>query len=447
MVKRKLAIYKAKGGNTMKIFTIVSIVTLFTFMFFLAAVVGEVTSAPESGKLAVWTELYKKSTVMDEWIADFEEKYPWITVEHRGIDNEVWEETLRTAMYGGNPPDIFVTESRAELLEYVNSGLIYDLTDWYDEHSERFMPGYELTSVIRGRRFAIPWDVLVLDLIWYNTKIMDKYDLDPTTIKTWDDLMAMCEILKQHGEVPFAFGGGGAGWTGGHWVMFLLQKNLPSEDIMKLARREKKWTDPDVVAALSHFEEFVKRGYFTPGAAENDRDAGRKLYFQGQGAFWQAGSWHLIQKSSSLTPPDWEFKFIPFPNFTDAPVQNVAISASNVQWTISSKSKHIDEALLFLEYITHLKPAAELWVKESQGFLALRGAVNENTAGPEMVVIAQYLESANVVTALEHYFPREVVQDGHWKGSVGILSGRITTEEWAELIEELHKASGALMLE
>lgn len=431
----------------MKAFKFADVVMVIAGILALMTVTLRGTFAEESVKLTVWTEPYLASGVMPEWIADFQEEYPWTTVEHQGIDNEIWEETLRTAMYGGNPPDIFIAESRAELLEYVEAGLVYDLTDWYDKYSERFIPGYNFNSVLRGQRYAVPWDVLVLDLIWYNVKIMNTYNLDPTTVKTWDDLMAMCEILKQHGEIPFAFGGGGIGWTGGHWVMFLLQKNLPPEDIMKLARREKKWTDPDVVAALSYFEECVKKGYFAPGAAKNDRDMGRKLYFQGQGAFWQAGSWHLRQKGGDLAPPDWEFKFIPFPNFPGAPVQNIAISASSEHWTISSNSKHIDEALLFLEYITRPKPAAELWVKKVQGFLTVRGAVNEHTAGPEMIAIAQYLESANVATNLEFYFPRQVIQDGHWAGSTRVLSGELTTKEWAELIEELHKASGVLMLE
>jgi raffinose/stachyose/melibiose transport system substrate-binding protein len=407
-----------------------------------------VTPTPEPVNISVWTEFTAppRTTVMDEWIAGFQEEYPWITVEHRGISNEVWEETLRTALLGGEPPDMFVTEARAELLDYVDAGLIYDLTNWYNEREDRFIPGYELNSVIRGRRYAIPWSVLVLDLIWYNPQILEKYGLDPTTIKTWDDLMATCETLKQNNEVCFAFGGGGAGWTGGHWVMFLLQKNLTQEDIMKLARREKKWTDPDVVAALSHFEEMVKNGYFARGAAADDRDAGRALYFQGQGAFWQAGSWHLFQKGGDLAPPDWEFKFIPFPNFAGAPVQDVAISEGNVQWTVSSQTKHLDETLLFLDYITR-QQNAELWVKEVQEFLAIRDAVNENTAGPEMVEIAQYLESATVASGLELYVPRQVVQDGHWAGSTGVLSGQITTEEWAQLIDDLHELNGVLSLE
>jgi len=408
-----------------------------------------VTPTPEPVKITFWSEFTAppKTPVVDEWIAGFQAEYPWITVEHRGISNEVWEETLRTAMLGGEPPDFFVTESRAELMDYVEAGLIYDLTNWYDKHADRFVPGTALVnSVIRGRRYAIPWTVLVLDLIWYNPAILGKYGLDATTIKTWDDLIATCETLKQNGEVCFAFGGGGAGWTGGHWVMLLVQKNLTQEDIRKLASREKKWTDPDVVAALSYFEEMTTKGYFAPGAAADNRDVGQALFFQGQGAFWQAGSWHLYQKGGSLAPPDFEFKFIPFPNFAGAPVQDVSLVGGNVQWTVSSKTKHLDETLLFLEYITRLENA-QRWVQDVQEFIAAKGAVNESSAGPEMVAIADYLEASNPADFLELYIPTAVRNDGHWAGAQGILSGQITAQEWAELIDQIHETEGALSLE
>jgi raffinose/stachyose/melibiose transport system substrate-binding protein len=408
-----------------------------------------VTPTPEPATITFWSEFTAppRTTVVDQWVAGFQAEYPWITVEHKGISNEVWEETLRTAMLGGDPPDFFVTESRAEILDYEEAGLIYDLTNWYADHADRFVPGTAMVnSVVRNRRYAIPWAVLVMDLIWYNPAITEKYGIDATTIKTWDDLMAACETLKTNNEVCLAFGGGGAGWTGGHWVEMLLQKNLTLEDIRKLASREKKWTDPDVVAALAHFEELVTKGYFAPGAAADDRDAGQALFFQGVGAFWQAGSWQLYQKGAELVPPDFQFVFIPFPNFAGAPVQDVSLVGGNVQWTVSSKTKHLDETLAFLEYITR-QENAELWVKEVQDFVAVKGAVNDNSAGPEMVAIAAYLEASHPTDFLELYIPTAVRNDGHWAGSQGILSGQITTQEWAELIDGIHETAGVLSLE
>lgn len=408
-----------------------------------------VTPTPEPVKITFWSEFTAppKTPVVDTWIAGFQALYPWITVEHRGISNEVWEETLRTAMLGGEPPDLFVTESRAELMDYVEAGLIYDLTNWYDARADRFVPGAALVnSVIRGRRYAVPWTVLVLDLIWYNPAVTEKYGIDAAAIKTWDDLIAACETLKANNEVCFAFGGGGGGWTAGHWVMPLVQKNLTQEDVRKLASREKKWTDPDVVKALGYFEQMYKEGYFAPGAAADDRDAGQALFFQGVGAFWQAGSWHLYQKGAELVPPEFEFKFIPFPNFADSPVQDVSLVGGNAQWTVSSKTKHLDETLLFLDYITS-KENAELWAKEVQEFMAVKDVVNENTAGPEMIAISDYLEASHPTDFLELYIPTAVRNEGHWAGAVGILSGQINVQEWAQLIDDIHEAEGPLSLE
>jgi ABC-type glycerol-3-phosphate transport system substrate-binding protein len=407
-----------------------------------------VTPTPEPVTIQLWTEFTAppKTDVMDEWIAGFQAEYPWITVEHRGISNDVYGETWRTAMLGGDPPDLFVTGTRGHLTDTVAEGLIYDLTNFYNQYSDRFVPGYELNSVIRGRRYAIPWTLLVLDTIWYNNQITDKYDLDPQSIESFEDLMAMCETLKENGEVCFAFGGGEPGWTGGHWVMMLLQNNMPEEEWMKLMSREKKWTDPDVVEILSNFENMVEAGYMAPGAAADDRDTGRALYFQGDGAFWTAGSWHLYMKGGDLAPPDWEYNFIPFPSLEANKDLNVAMSGSNVQWTVSSGSKHIDETLLFLEYISRLENA-QLWVEKVQEFIPVYGAVTEETAGPEMAAIAEYVESSNVQPFIEHYLPVPVRNEGHWAGSVGVLSGQIDTQEWADLIDQIHEAEGPLPLD
>jgi len=323
--------------------------------------------------------------------------------------------------------------------------LIYDLTNWYRDHEDRFITGYDLNSVIRGRRYAIPWTILVLDTLWYNPDMMDKYGLDPQSIETFEDLMDTCAVLQENGEVCFAFGGGSS-WTSGHWTYMLIQNNMPEEEWMKLVRLEKPWTDPEVVKILSGLEQLAKAGYLAPGAASDDRDTGRALYFQGQGGFWSAGSWHLYQKGSGNAPPDWKFEFIPFPPFEENKGLNVALSGSNIQWNVSSQSKHIDEALLFLDYISRLENA-ELWVREVQEFITVRDSVNDNTAGPEMAAIAQYVEDSNVESFLEHYLPTAVTQEGLWAGSTGILSGQIDTQEWCELIGSIAEAEGVLSFE
>lgn len=394
--------------------------------------------------ITVWTEYTAppKTDIMDEWIASFQDMYPYITVEHKGISNEVWEETLRTAMLGGEPPDMFIVESRAETMEYVEADLLYDLTDWYAEREDRFIPGYEFNTVIDGKRYAIPYSILHVNLIWYNKALLEANGVDGAAIGTFDEFMAACEALKG-GGVPCMQMGAGSLWPAGHFVYFLVQQSLTEEDWLKLATGEKSWTDEDVVAALANLEDMYKAGYFQAGVAADTRDISQAAFFEGNGGFFSAGSWHLYQLGAEGVPPDFEFNFIPFPNFEGAPVEDVVLSTSNEHWAVSKKSQHLDEILMFLDHITSLEQS-EARVKGAQEFITIRGTVNDDTAGEQMVAIAEWVEAGNVVNLLENYFTREVVQDGMWAGAQGVLSGQLTAQEWAQLIADTQAATGNL---
>jgi raffinose/stachyose/melibiose transport system substrate-binding protein len=394
--------------------------------------------------VTVWTEYTAapKTTIMDDWIAGFQKKYPNITVTHKGISNETWEETLRTAMLGSNPPDLFLVESRAETMEYVEADLLYDLTSWYKERAARFIPGFEFNTVVKDKRYAIPYSILHVNMIWYNPAVLKPSGVDGASIRTWDDLMAACKKIKAAGKDAFQLGGGSQ-WPAGHFVYFLLQQNLPQEDLIKLARGQKRWTDKDVVAALARLNEMYEAGYFQKGVAADTRDVAQAAFFQGQGGFFSAGSWHLYQLGSNKVPPDFQFEFIPFPNFAGAPVQNAVLSTSNEHWAVCKKAKFPKETLMFLDYITDLSQA-EQRVKGAQEFLAIRGAVNQNTAKAQMVAIAKWVESGKVFNLLENYFTREVVQKGMWAGAQGVLAGKLSAQQWAQLIADTQAASGNL---
>jgi len=397
--------------------------------------------------ITVWTEYTAppKTDIMDAWIESFQAMYPYVTVEHKGISNEEWEETLRTAMLGGEPPDMFIVESRAETMEYVEADLLYDLTSWYDERADRFIPGYDFNTVIDGKRYAIPYSILHVNLIWYNKALLEASGVDGSAIGTWDDLMSACEALKSDGIPCFQMGAGSL-WPAGHFVYFLVQQSLTEEDWLKLATGEKSWTDEDVVAALGNLEEMYTAGYFQSGVAADTRDVSQAAFFNGEGGFFSAGSWHLYQLGAEGVPPDFEFNFIPFPDFADSPVKDAVLSTSNEHWAVTNKTEHPEEVLMFLDHITSLEQSAAR-VKGAQEFIAVRGSVNDETAGEQMVAIAKWVEAGNVLNLLENYFTREVVQDGMWAGAQGVLSGQLTAAEWAQLIADTQAATGNLDFE
>ncbi len=406
---------------------------------------------PDPVTLTLWTEYTAspKSELVQYWIDTFQEKYPWITVEHKGISNEVAEETLRVALLGQDPPDIFLPQSRGEVVDYVDAGALLDLTDFYNERIDRFNPTFDAISdwqtVVGGQRYAIPYTVLHVNMIWYNDALLKEYGIEATEIKTLEDLMGACDILKENDVVCFQLGGGST-WPVGHWAQFFIQQNLPEETWKKLATGEKSWTDPDIVEAVSYLEEMYEAGYFQPGVAADTRDVSRAAYFQGNGAFFAAGSWHLYQKGGELAPPDWEFKFIPFPSAADSPIENPVISTVNVLWSISSKTEHPEEAKLFLAHVTSLQ-VAQKHVEMLQEFVVFKDAVTPENASDEMVAIAEWTADGTGINFLENYFTREVIQEGLWGGTLGVLTGQATTEEWMQLCADLQATSGNLEFE
>ena len=401
--------------------------------------------------ITLWTEYTAapKTDLVEFWIDTFQEKYPWITVEHKGISNEVAEETLRVALLGQDPPDIFLPQSRGEVVEYVDAEALLDLTDFYNERIDRFNPTFDAISdwqsVVAGQRWAIPYTVLHVNMIWYNDSLLQENGIDATEIGSLEDLMAACETLKENDVVCFQLGGGST-WPVGHWAQFFIQQNLPEETWKKLATGEKSWTDADIVEAVSYLEQMYEAGYFQPGVAADTRDVSRAAYFQGNGAFFAAGSWHLYQKGGELAPPDWEFKFIPFPSAEDSPIDNPVISTVNVLWSISSKTEHPEEAKLFLDHVTSLE-VAQKHVELLQEFVVFKDAVTSENASEEMVAIADWTAEGTGINFLENYFTREVIQDGLWGGSLGVLSGQATTEEWMQLCADLQETTGNLEFE
>lgn len=415
-----------------------------------APAVEEVEEEKEPVTLTLYTEYNAppRTDLVDYWIETFVAKYPWITVEHRGLDNEVYEETLRIALLGQEPPDIFQAESRGEMVEFVEEDVVLDVTDFYDSIRDRFIPAFDALSdwqsVVGGRRYAIPYTVLHINLIWYNDALLQANGIDATTIENLEDLMEVCETLKNNGEVCFQLGAGST-WPVGHWAQFFIQQNLPEETWFKLATGEKSWTDEDIVDAVSYLEEMYKAGYFQAGVAADTRDVARAAYYAGSGAFYAAGSWALYDKAS-LAPPDWEFNFIPFPSAEDSPVGNPVLSTNNILYAVAKKSSHPEEALLFIDHITSLD-AAQKSVELLQGFVTIKDAVTVENAGPEMVAIDKWASAGKGINWLENYFTREVISEGLWGGAVGVVSGQATTAEWMQLIADIQASTGNLEFE
>jgi multiple sugar transport system substrate-binding protein len=82
----------------------------------------------------------------------------------------------------------------------VENGVLADLTPWWDENADAFevddiIPAFlDNYTLYDGGRYGIPYDGDI-HLMFYNTTIMDKYDVGPPA--TWDEYLETCKLITE----------------------------------------------------------------------------------------------------------------------------------------------------------------------------------------------------------------------------------------------------------
>jgi len=82
----------------------------------------------------------------------------------------------------------------------VEHGVLTDLTEWWNTHAQEikaddFVPVFrDVFTTVEGRKYGIPYDG-DLHLLFYNTTLFKKYNLQPPT--TWDEYLAACKTITE----------------------------------------------------------------------------------------------------------------------------------------------------------------------------------------------------------------------------------------------------------
>ncbi len=66
--------------------------------------------------------------------------------------------------------------------------------------------------------------------------------------------------MRAAGKTPMAVGNK-EGWEGGHLLSMALSSAVGSDGMQALVSGEKPWTSPEVVSALSLWQDFNEKGY------------------------------------------------------------------------------------------------------------------------------------------------------------------------------------------
>lgn len=232
-----------------------------------ASASGPVKPADVSGTVEVWDIIDGSfpgyEPVAKKLDAEFEKKYPNVTVKHVAQPFETYNQLYKAAFAAHAGPDVMMmiggtrgVLSYAPGLEVLNGRITPEmqtkLTGW-----DTVTPGYKT----EGNHYGVP---IVTNgvLFYYNKKMFEEAGL-PREFqpKTWEELKQVGEKLKAAGFQPFT-GGDKEGSENYLWFSMGWQTaNTPKESV-ELSEGKIPYTDPAVARAFKPMMMMQEAGLF-----------------------------------------------------------------------------------------------------------------------------------------------------------------------------------------
>jgi len=196
---------------------------------------------------------------------------------------------VKPLVTAGQAPDSFQMHAAYEGVPYYKAGLLDPIDDiWASENLAAVIPKVvQDMNKFDGHYYSVPVDIHRVNLVWFNTSLLKKNNIDPTTLTNWDAFFAACDKLKANGvQYPIRLG---ESWTAAQvFEQIVAGQGI---DFYQDWINGKVTTadDPRVIQAFTTFKKYIS--YVNPdnsGLTWNDAIA---PVIKGDSAFDIMGDW------------------------------------------------------------------------------------------------------------------------------------------------------------
>jgi raffinose/stachyose/melibiose transport system substrate-binding protein len=282
---------------------------------------------------------------------------------------EEMDRLVRTALQGGEGPDIVMTPGPAYAQEYIDANLFAELDDYAEQYGwQDKMLGwaYDLGRYEDGL-YAIPYQLQTM-LLYYNVTLFEEMGLEPPTNR--DELESMAEELMGQNIVPFAAGIGDDP-AAIEWFPTVFWNHYSGPDALYQALTgEIPFSDPVFVEAIELFNTYVQNGWFG-GSQErffsNGIDAFHADLGDGKASMNVEGSWFLAEISEFFgqaagNDNDWEWA--PLPPLRGGITPELYELGIGSTLSVNSRAQNTDGAAAFIDYLVVNKERAAEWMAD-----------------------------------------------------------------------------------
>ena len=300
--------------------------------------------------------------LVENGVAAFEAANPGTKVNLIKLPSDGYQDRVALDLSSGSAPDLIMVDSFL-VAEYAGTGYLLPLDDMVKgwDQFQYYSKGLLDVASFDGKLYALPTDTDVR-MLWYNRAAFAKAGLpDPWTPKSWDDVLAAAQKLKDAGITdPWIIPAGtkreeAATMQG--FYMAMLGAGDPNGDTNRLRVRDQdKWIgdSPAIRATLQLYHDvYVDKKLGTPSVNYTLDDAGvRKALLDGQIGILASGSWENAcfwdctgKNLPSQAERDKVVAYAPWPG--DGKPGHKATTNISGGWTIAINAKAPDPATAF----------------------------------------------------------------------------------------------------
>lgn len=311
--------------------------------------------ASESDALTVYTYGDGSTAVQQQAVDDFN-KSSKVQVKLVTVPGSNYASKLRAVMGSAAAPDVFFNWGGGSIEPYVKAGQLVDLTRYFEQAplKDAFLPSVVSAGAVDGKDYGVPMRGMQPVVLFYNKTLFARYGLRAPN--TWDAMQTAVATLKAHGITPFALGGSD-NWPSLMWLEYLLDRVGGSSVFQKIQGGDVAgWRDPAMTAALNDVNTLIEEGAFgsTFTAVNYTDNAAPTLLGIGRAGMQLMGSWdyaNQVTNHPSFAKNDEAWTTFPsVPGGAGDPADVVGNPAN--YWSISAKTKHLDTAVKFVQYMT-----------------------------------------------------------------------------------------------
>ena len=242
-------------------------------------------------------------------------------------------------------PDIFSCQTSATYEMMFAAGQLMDLTG--QDFLNNVVEGTLALSTYEGKNWRLPYSLSCYGL-YVRTDIFEEQGLALPT--TWDELMDVCEKLKAADIWPFANPDKDMVYQRMERMMSMLADN--DDEFKAIAAGELAPQDSKMLSVYAQASLDIAK-YTNPLSAGAGYDESYQMLLKGEAAMTINGQWSLDTLKNFN--PDLQIAMIPLPDPTGA--ESHVIVSIDTSFVIASNTKHPEECLRFLAYLSQTEVA------------------------------------------------------------------------------------------